>query len=599
MKQSTMKQGNVKQDAIKERWLSPYLQPFFGSFLLIVGLGVSTLAASAALTFTSGYLISKAALRPENILMVYVPIVAVRTFGISKAVLHYVERLAGHHAVLRILSLMRVRLYRMIEPHALNFFAKFRTGDLLGLLADDIEQLQHLYLRTLFPSAAALILYGIVIGLLGTMDISFAFLIAMYLGSLLFAMPLISLLLTKKRQKQLQHQRGQLYQKLTDAIVGMADWTGSGRQSDFIKSYETDEQFAADADQAIRRWERWRTFIGQCIAGIALFSVVIWANNQVSGHHIPVTWMAALILVVYPVMDIFLSVMSLADKLPQYKNSLVRLQAIDESMPPSSAAKDEAVQSVNGQPANLDTIHIQLNNISFRYDQADSWIIKDVSLDIPQGKKIAIIGRSGAGKSTLLKLLLGAISPNSGIVTVNGLEIDRLAQPLKRYIAVLNQNPYLFDTTVANNIRLSNTSANNQQLQQAIEQAQLTNLLQELPLGERTMMHEAGKRFSGGERQRVALARILLQSCPVVLLDEPTLGLDPRTEKNLLSTVFHALDGKSMIWVTHHLVGIEHMDEIVFMEDGEITMRGTHQQLLENSPRYRKLYALDKPSLNA
>lgn len=207
MKQSSMKQGNVKQDATKERWLSPYLRPFVGSFLLIIGLGVSTLAASAALTFTSGYLISKAALRPENILMVYVPIVAVRTFGISKAVLHYVERLAGHHAVLRILSLMRVRLYRMIEPHALNFFAKFRTGDLLGLLADDIEQLQHLYLRTLFPSAAALILYGVIIALLGTMDMSFAFLIMIYLGSLLFAMPLISLLLTNKRQKQLQHRQ--------------------------------------------------------------------------------------------------------------------------------------------------------------------------------------------------------------------------------------------------------------------------------------------------------------------------------------------------------------------------------------------------------
>jgi ATP-binding cassette subfamily C protein CydC len=168
---------------------------------------------------------------------------------------------------------------------------------------------------------------------------------------------------------------------------------------------------------------------------------------------------------------------------------------------------------------------------------------------------------------------------------------------LGKHMAVLNQNPYLFDTTVANNIRLSNTNANEQQLQLAIEQAKLTRLLQELPLGEQTMMHEAGMRFSGGERQRIALARILLQACPVVILDEPTLGLDPITEKQLLSTIFQALEGKTLIWVTHHLVGIEHMDEIVFIDEGEIVLRGTHLQLYEQSERYKRLYSLDRPAI--
>ncbi|NOU93280.1 thiol reductant ABC exporter subunit CydC [Paenibacillus sp. LMG 31456] len=584
---------------MKERWVLHYLRSYCGSFLFIIGLSVLTLAASAALTFTSGYLISKAALRPENILMVYVPVVAVRTFGISKAVLNYVERLAGHNAVLRILSLMRVKLYRRLEPHALNFFAKFRTGDLLGVLAEDIEQLQHLYLRTIFPSAAALILYGAIITALGAMDISFALLMTMYIGLLLFILPGISLLITRQRLKKIQHYRGLLYQKLTDAILGMADWTGSGRQKDFVKSYEADEQIIEKAEQDIRRWERWRAFIGQCIAGLTLLSVLLWAYSQVKDHSVPVTWLAALVLVVFPVMDIFMSVVSAADKLPQYKGSLNRLQAIDGLLPPASDSEnnDTALPQQNRPQINRENIHIQLNHVFFRYDQTDSWIVKDLSLDIPQGKKIAVIGRSGAGKSTLLKLLFGALTPSKGIVTVNGQEIDSSHQLLGKHIAVLNQNPYLFDTTVANNIRLSNQAADEQELQQAIAQAKLTHLLQELPLGERTMMHEAGRRFSGGERQRVALARILLQKCPVVLLDEPTLGLDPVTEKKLLSTVFQALEGKSLIWVTHHLVGIERMDEIIFIEEGEIVMRGTHQQLYEQSSRYRKLYALDKPSL--
>ncbi|MFD0675619.1 MULTISPECIES: thiol reductant ABC exporter subunit CydC [unclassified Paenibacillus] len=582
---------------MKERWLLPYLRSYLGSFLIIIGLGVVTLAASAALTFTSGYLISKAALRPENILMVYVPIVAVRTFGISKAVLHYVERLAGHFAVLRILSLMRVRLFRILEPHALNFFSKFRTGDLLGILADDIEQLQHLYLRTLFPSAAALILYGAIIAALGTMDVSFALLIAIYLGLIVFILPGVSLLIMRQRQNKIQHFRGLLYQKLTDAILGMADWTGSGRQLDFVKSYEADQQIIEENEQAIKRWERWRAFIGQCIAGLTLLSVLFWAYSQVKGQLVPVTWLAALVLVVFPVTDIFLSVLSAADKLPQYKRSLSRLQAIDGLKTPSSEEDHDALPLDDPSQVHLESIHIQLNNVFFKYDQTDSWVVKNLSLDIPQGKKIAVIGRSGAGKSTLFKLLCGALLPSKGSLTINGQEINSFHQLLGRHIAVLNQNPYLFDTTVANNIRLSNKSADEHELQEAIAQARLTRLLQELPLGEQTMMHEAGSRFSGGERQRVALARILLQQCPVVLLDEPTLGLDPVTEKKLLSTVFQTLEGKSLIWVTHHLVGIERMDEIIFIDDGEVVMRGTHQQLYEQSSRYRKLYALDKPFL--
>lgn len=110
-----------------------------------------------------------------------------------------------------------------------------------------------------------------------------------------------------------------------------------------------------------------------------------------------------------------------------------------------------------------------------------------------------------------------------------------------------------------------------------------------------TPMRETGRRFSGGERQRVALARILLQDTPVLILDEPTVGLDPRTERELLATIFRTTQGKSLIWVTHHLVGAERMDEIVFMEHGRVVMRGSHAELLAREPRYRNLYRLDCP----
>ncbi|MNC36280.1 Lipid A export ATP-binding/permease protein MsbA [compost metagenome] len=167
---------------------------------------------------------------------------------------------------------------------------------------------------------------------------------------------------------------------------------------------------------------------------------------------------------------------------------------------------------------------------------------------------------------------------------------------MPKIISVLNQSPHLFDTTLSNNIMLGRPEASKEDIFKAAERAQIGELISSLPNGLDTPMRETGQRFSGGERQRVALARVLLQDTPVLILDEPTVGLDPRTERELLSTIFHSTQGKTLIWVTHHLVGAELMDEIIFMEHGRILMRGTHAELMENEPRYRNLYKLDRPS---
>ncbi len=208
-----------------------------------------------------------------------------------------------------------------------------------------------------------------------------------------------------------------------------------------------------------------------------------------------------------------------------------------------------------------------------------------------------MIGRSGAGKSTLLKLIQGAIVPEQGQVTINGIRVDQFGNDMPKLIAVLNQRPYLFDTTVANNIRLGKPEATDEEIRNVAKQVKLDPLIESLPLGYRTPMLETGDRFSGGERQRIAWARILLQDTPVIILDEPTVGLDPATERDLLRTVFQTLQGKTLIWITHHLVGVEQMDEVVFIEEGQVEMRGSHEHLLETVPRYRHLYQLDRPIL--
>jgi ATP-binding cassette subfamily C protein CydC len=166
---------------------------------------------------------------------------------------------------------------------------------------------------------------------------------------------------------------------------------------------------------------------------------------------------------------------------------------------------------------------------------------------------------------------------------------------MSEYIAVLDQNPHLFDTSVRNNLALGNEQATEEELVQAAKAVGLHELIEQLPKGYRTQMHEAGSIFSGGEQERLALARILLKQTPVVILDEPTVGLDPITEKKLLQTIFSTLKGKTLIWITHHLTGAEKMDQIFFMENGRFCMKGDHRHLMRTYPRYRRLYQLDVP----
>lgn len=576
----------------REGWFAPYVSSYFWRFVLIIVLGALTIFTASSLMYTSGFLISKASTPVENILMIYVPIVGVRTFGTSRAVIHYVERLVGHDTILRILSKMRVRLYNILEPQALFLSSRFRTGDILGMLADDIEYLQNVYLRTVFPSIIALLIYGAAVIALGTFDIAFALLMALYILVLVVVLPFLSLLFTQKRQREVKVERNRLYQKLTDAVLGMGDWVISGRQSQFVDTYEADERKVAKTDAALRSWARIRTFIGQAVIGIGVLSMLYWAAGEFADGAIAGTLIAAFVLVVFPVADAFLPVSEAVEKIPQYRNSLERLSGVNGT---EQNIVSEKATVVDALPQAMKSAHIKLENVGYHYGSEANWSVRDLSLDIPQGKKIAIIGRSGAGKSTLLKAIQGVIEPSNGSATINGIAADAYGEHIPSIIAVLNQSPHLFDTTVANNIRMGDPKASEQAIKEAGALAKMDTLISSLPDGYDTFVREAGQRFSGGERQRIALARILLQNTPVVILDEPTVGLDPRTERDLLKTMFEAMKGKSLIWVTHHLVGAEQMDEVIFMENGSVEMRGTHAELMKKEPRYRRLYELDRP----
>ncbi|MDO6629885.1 thiol reductant ABC exporter subunit CydC [Bacillus thuringiensis] len=569
-------------------WVKPYIKQNKGRMTLTIFLGLLGVSSGAMLLFISGYLISKSALRPENVMAVYVPIVATRAFSIGQAVFHYIERLVGHDVVLRILEKMRTKLYRIVEPQALFFRSRFQTGDMLGVLSEDIEHLQNLYLRTIFPSILALVVYSIFVLVIGAFDLVFALIVGCMLAIIVFLLPFVSLLLTKKHHVTLKQGRSRLYQQLTDAVFGLSDWQASGRKGEFINEYVKQNDQLLKIEKRVKRWYHIRDSIIQSVVGIVVISMIIWTGNEAASEQIAPTVIAAFVLMTLSVTNALIPIADAIDRIPSYVESTHRLNGVESDI----VLHDKMDLYGDNDYVEPRHVDIELNHVSYSYPDSNEIVLKDVSLQIKAGKKIAILGRSGTGKSTLLKLLTGALSPVNGQVVLNGERAH--TNLLSKYISVLNQKPHLFDTTIGNNVRIGKPEATDEEIWKALEKAQLASHITSLPDGLQTQMHEMGKRFSGGERQRVAFARTLMQETPIIVLDEPTIGLDPKTELSLIETMFSATEEKTVIWITHHLVGIEHVDEVIFLDRGQIVMQGSHKQLLKENEKYRKLYELDK-----
>ncbi|MFF2413066.1 thiol reductant ABC exporter subunit CydC [Bacillus sp. Nf3] len=572
---------------ISKGWFIPYIKENRKLFALVLFLGAIAVFSASMLMYTSGFLISKAATRPENILMVYVPIVAVRTFGISRSAARYAERLASHQLILTMIEKMRVRLYDMAERSAKQ--TKLGTGEMLGLLSDDVERLQDAYLKTIFPSIGALLLYAASIGALGLFSWPFAGLMLLYMALLVFVFPYVTVLVNRARQIQMKKGRNELYSHLTDAVMGVSDWLFSGRQKDFVDGYEQKEAQLLALEAAKHRFIRRRQFFVQLIIGGAVVLVVYWSGSVVQSGSMSHTLIAAFVLVLFPLTEAFLPLSDAAGDIPVYQHAVSRLHHYEKQ----SYEGETESEAVNQSTLSHDEA-VCFNQVSFRYD-THQYVLQDLSFSLKQGESLALLGKSGAGKSTILKLLEGAVVPNQGAVSIQGKPVQSIQEKVSAYVSVLNQQPYLFDTSVLNNIRLGSPEATEEQVKEAARQVQLHDYIESLPEGYHTGVQETGVRFSGGERQRMALARILLQDTPVVVLDEPTVGLDPRTERELLETIFRVLKGKTVIWITHHLTGCEACDRIMFIEAGRIEMQGQHQDLLKENKRYQKLYEMDRP----
>ena len=403
--------------------------------------------------------------------------------------------------------------------------------------------------------------------------------------------PLISALLNGAWQTRRKATKNELYERLTDNVLGVSEWIVAGRGSEYVETYKSSEMALRSVDTRLNRSSRTRDLVLQVLYALIATALLLWAGLEFGGSFAgQANWIAAFVLGFFPLIDAFAPLSRAALETNTYRNSLDRLNKLPDE-------QEEVKPALARESLPKSPYDICMERLTYRYPHASNDVFKDFDLTITSGEKLAICGRSGSGKSTLAALIRGDLMPQEGSVTLGGTDTGALGERAADYYGVIQQQTYLFNTTLAENLRVGNQQASTEELWLALERVGLKDMVERLPEGLETLVDEAGLRFSGGERHRIALARVLLSDVPIVILDEPAAGLDPITEWALLHTIFETMADKTVIMITHHLLGMQLMDRVIFIEEGALALSGSPDELAQNSPYYQKLLAFDTGDL--
>ncbi|MCI3860718.1 thiol reductant ABC exporter subunit CydC [Lactococcus garvieae] len=566
----------MKKILFNNDWITPFLRKYRFGMILAIILGTITMFCAGLLMFSAGYVISKSATKPENILIIYVPVLMVRVFGISRPVVRYIERLTSHNWILRITSNLRRKLYLRLEKSAIGLSERYKLGDLLGLLNEDIANIQDLFLRTLFPLMIVGSLSVALIIASGVFSLTLALVVAFFLGLMVIVLPYVSLKVSAKYDRDLKNYRNQLFSNLTDDVLGLQDWVLSGRKEDFLLDYQSSEKAARQIQEKMLSYVRKRNLVLQLIFALLVVYLIVWSGSTLNTGDAP-NYIAAVSLAAFPLFDAFAPLSDAVVETQRYGDSVQRLNDLPD-------VKEDVRQET------IKDTDLQISNLSFAFE--DKLIFEDLNLHIKKGEHVAILGRSGVGKSTLASLIRGDLIAQQGTLDLSGVA-PAYANNVEEKIGVINQSPYIFNASIRSNLSLARLDASDEEIWNALELVGLKKMVASLPEQLNEVVDEAGQRFSGGERQRLALARILLSDVDMVILDEPTVSLDPITENQLLRLFFERLKDKTIIFITHHLLGVQHMDRVIFLEKGKIKLDDQPEYLLEHNEDFRKLYQMD------